>query len=127
MRTRPEKDPQQAAQCVCNIPCEWARSCIGETGRLLAMRLHEHGHNLKEGLPENSTLDQHAYVEGHRSIWNEDRILDIERNARTCIGNNKESDCMACLKNPISQPSLDISPIWIPPNIKEVTKSEGSP
>jgi hypothetical protein len=34
---------------------------------------------------------------------------------------------MACLKNPLSQPNLDISPIWILLIINEMTKSKGSP
>jgi hypothetical protein len=73
------------------------------------MQLHEHGHNLKEGLLEKSRLAQHAYEEGHRVIWDEARILKTESNSRhrKC----KESTHMACLKNPLSQPNLDISPI----------------
>jgi hypothetical protein len=31
---------------------------------------------------------------------------------------------MACLTNPISQPSSDISPIWIPPISNEVSSSQ---
>jgi hypothetical protein len=50
MKTRPERDPQQAAQCVYSIPCEFGRSYIGETGRPLAVRLREHKYNLKYGL-----------------------------------------------------------------------------
>jgi hypothetical protein len=36
MKTRPERDPQQTAQCIYSIPCECGRSYIGETGRPLA-------------------------------------------------------------------------------------------
>jgi hypothetical protein len=36
MKTRPEKDPQQMAQCIYSIPCECGRSYIDETGRPLA-------------------------------------------------------------------------------------------
>jgi predicted GIY-YIG superfamily endonuclease len=50
MKTRPKTDPQQTAECVYSIPCEFGRSYIGETGRPLAVRLREHRHNLKEGL-----------------------------------------------------------------------------
>jgi hypothetical protein len=60
MRTRPEIDPQQVAQCVCSIPCGCGRSYIGETGRPLAVWLREHGNNLKEVLLEDSKLAQHA-------------------------------------------------------------------
>jgi predicted GIY-YIG superfamily endonuclease len=49
MKTRPERDLLQTAQCIYSIPCECGRSYIGETGRPLAVRLREHRHNLKEG------------------------------------------------------------------------------
>jgi hypothetical protein len=65
MKTRPESDPQQTAQCVYSIPCECGRSHIGETGRPLAVRLREHRYNLIEGLVEKSRLAQHACEEGH--------------------------------------------------------------
>jgi hypothetical protein len=80
---------------------------------------------LKEGLLEKSDLVQHAYKEGHRVIWDEARILEIENNSRH--RKYKESARVACSKNLISQPNVDISPIWIPLIIDEVTKSKGSP
>jgi hypothetical protein len=51
--------------------------------------------------------------------WDEARILEIESNIRH--RKYKESAHMVCLTNPISQPSLDISPIWIPLINSEVT------
>jgi predicted GIY-YIG superfamily endonuclease len=75
MKTRPERDPQQMAQYVYSIPCEYGSSYIGKTGGPLAMRLREHRHNFKEGLLEESKLAQHAYEEGHKVIWDEGRIL----------------------------------------------------
>jgi hypothetical protein len=42
----------------------------------------------------------------------EARILEIDSNSGYM--KYKESAQMACLNNPIGQPSLDISPIWIP-------------
>jgi hypothetical protein len=71
IRTRLERDLRQMAQCVYSIPCECVRSCIGETSRPLAMQLHEHRHNLKEGLLEKSKFVQH-----------EARILEIESNSK---------------------------------------------
>jgi predicted GIY-YIG superfamily endonuclease len=78
MKTRPERDQQQTAQCVYSIPCECGRSYIGETGRPLAVRLCEHRHNIKDGLLEKSILAQHAYEEGHRVGWDKASILEIE-------------------------------------------------
>jgi hypothetical protein len=122
MKTRPERDPQQVTCCVCSIPCECGRRYTGKTGRLLAMRLHEHTHNVKEGLLEKSKLAQHAYEEGHRIHWDESRILEIQSKNR--YKKYKESAHMACLTNLISPPSLDISPIWIPLISNEVTNSQ---
>jgi hypothetical protein len=58
MKIRPERDPQETAQCIYSIPCE--------CGRPLVMQLHEHRHNLQQGLLEKSKLGQHDYDEGHR-------------------------------------------------------------
>jgi hypothetical protein len=59
-----------------------------------------------------SKLAQNTYEEGHRVGWDEARILEIESN--NTYWKYKESAHMACLTNLISQPSLNISPIWIP-------------
>jgi hypothetical protein len=75
MRTRLQRSPQQMAHCVYSIPCECGRRYIHETGRPLAVRLHEYWHNLTEGLLKKSKLAQHAYEEGHRVGWNEARVL----------------------------------------------------
>jgi hypothetical protein len=77
IKTRPERDPLQTAQCIYSIPCECGTSYIGETSRPLALRFREHRHNLKEGLLEKSKLAQHAYEEGHRVGWNDARVLEI--------------------------------------------------
>jgi hypothetical protein len=122
MKTRPERDPQQMAQGMCSIPCEFGRSYIGETGRHLATWLWEHRHYLKDGLLGNSELAQHAYKECHRVGWDDARILEIESNSR--CRKYKKSAHMACLTNLMSQPRLDISPIWIPFNSNEVTNSQ---
>jgi hypothetical protein len=82
MKTRPERDPQKTANYVYSIACECGECYTGKTGRPLAMRLCEHMHNLKKGLPEISTLAQDAYEECHMVGWNEARILEIESNSR---------------------------------------------
>jgi hypothetical protein len=79
---------------------------------LTMVRLREHRHSLQQDLLEKSKLAQHAYEEGHRVGWDDARVLEIESNSR--YRKYKESAHMACLINPVSQPSLDISPIWIP-------------
>jgi hypothetical protein len=91
-------------------------------GRPLAMRLRQHRHNLKQGLLDKSKLAQHAYEEGHKVGWDKARILNIESHSR--YRKYKEGAHMACSNNPISQPSLDISPIWIPIIRNEVNISQ---
>jgi hypothetical protein len=87
------------------------------------VRIGEHRHNLKLGLLETSKLAQHAYEEDHRVVWDRARVLDVENNSR--FRKYKESAHMACSTNPISQPSLDISPICIPLIGEEISKSIG--
>jgi hypothetical protein len=108
MRTRPMSDPQLTAQCIYNIPCECGRSYVGETGRQLSVRIGEHKFNLKNGLLDKSNLAQHAFEEAHQISWNEAKILQIEVNSRQ--RKYKQSAHMACMENPISQPSLEFPP-----------------
>jgi hypothetical protein len=56
MKTRPEREPQQMTQCIYSIFCECGRRYIGKTGRPLAVLLHKHRHDLKEGHLEKSKL-----------------------------------------------------------------------
>jgi hypothetical protein len=77
MSVRPERDQQQAAQCVYSTPCECGRSYIGETGRPLALRLREYRNNLKGVLIKKSKLAQHNFEEGNRAVWDEASILEI--------------------------------------------------
>jgi hypothetical protein len=65
----------------------------------------EHKFNLKNGLLDKLKLAQHAFEEGHQISWNEAKILQIEVNSRQ--RKYKESAHMACMENPISQPSLE--------------------
>jgi hypothetical protein len=65
---------------------------------------------------------QHTYEEGHRISWDEARVLEVESNSR--YRKYKESAHMACSTNPTSQPSLGISPIWIPLINEEVNKTK---
>jgi predicted GIY-YIG superfamily endonuclease len=111
-RTRPHREVQDMRQCIYSIPCECGRCYTGETGRPLGIRIREHMNNLKQGLMEKSRLAKHAYEEGHRTQWMEAKTVQIETN-KICK-KYKEAAHMACIMNSISQPSLEISPIWIP-------------
>jgi hypothetical protein len=78
--------------------------------------MKEHKYSLTQSLLEKSKLAQHAYEEGH----NKATVLQIEPNTtyRKC----KESAHISLLDHPISQPSLDISPVWTPVIAAEIKK-----
>jgi hypothetical protein len=61
---------------------------------------------------KKSKLAQEAYEESHKIRWEEAEVLQIEPN--TTYRKYKESAHMSLLDHPISQLSLDISPIWTP-------------
>jgi hypothetical protein len=105
MRPRPVNDPQLTAHWIHNIPCEYGRNYVGETGRPLSVRIREHKLNLHNGLLDKSKLARHAFQEDQQISWNEANILQIEVNCRQ--KKYKESAYMACMENPISQPSLE--------------------
>jgi hypothetical protein len=73
------------------------------------VRICEYRHNFKEGLLETSKFAQHVYEDSQKVGWGKARILDIESHGK--YRNYKEEAHMACSIKPISQPSLNISPI----------------
>jgi hypothetical protein len=105
MRTRPMSDPQLTAHCIYNIPCKCGRSYVGKTGRPLSVRIGEHKFSLKNVRLDKLKLAQRAFEEDHQLSWNEAKILQIEVNSRQ--RKYKESAHMACMENPVSQPSLE--------------------
>jgi predicted GIY-YIG superfamily endonuclease len=123
-RTRPHREVQDMRQCIYSIPCESGRCYIGETGRPLGVRIREHMKNLKQGLMEKSRLAKHAYEEGHRIQCKEAKALQIEIN--NIRRKYKEAAHMAFLTNPINEPSLEISHIWIPLIREEVDRLQAS-
>jgi hypothetical protein len=95
------------------VHCEWVRRYTGETGRWAAI-LGTHALS-QEGSSGNIKTGQH-----HWTDWDEDGILQPETNSR--YRKHKEWAHMAHMTNPISQPSLEISPLWVPLISKEVGK-----
>jgi hypothetical protein len=124
VRTRPHREVQDMRQCIYSIPCEFGRCYIGETGRSLGERIREQVNDLKQGLVEKSRLTKHAYEEGHHIQWKEAKAVQIETN--NICRKYKEAAHMACFMNPISQPSLVISHIWVPLIREEVSRLQGS-
>jgi hypothetical protein len=74
-------------------------------------------------LMEKSKLAKHAYEEGHNVWWNEAKVVQIE----TKRAENIKKQLIWCvITNPNSQPSLEISPIWIPPVLEAVSRLQGN-
>jgi len=119
MRTRPIRAPLNIANCVHSIACECGKSYIGETRRQLVVRLREHRQNLEESHLERSIV-QHAFGENHRIVWKKAKSLETETNS--LYSNYNEAAYMSCLKNSISRPCTEISPIWYPLISKELSK-----
>jgi hypothetical protein len=125
MKTGPVRDAQRRKKCVYNIPCEYSRCFIGETSRLLEVRIKERKHNLTQGSLEQSKLTQRASEECHRICWKEGKALQIELN--TTYRKYKESAYTPLVDHPISQSRLDISPIRTPIIAAEVRKLQLCP
>jgi hypothetical protein len=117
-KTKPKLEMLQKSRCVYKTPCKCGRFCVAETGRPLAVRLKEHKYNLKEGLCERSKLAAHAFEEGHRVAWDQAEILEVE--CSSLCTKYKETAHIMCCKNPISQASVDMSPLWLPLIRKEL-------
>jgi hypothetical protein len=76
--------------------------------------------NLTQLLLEKSKLVQRAYKEYPKICWKEATVLQFELS--TTHRKYKESTHMSLVDYLISQPSLDISPIWTSTNAAEVRK-----
>jgi hypothetical protein len=79
---------------------------------------------LKTGLMEKFRLAKHAYEEGQRIQWIEDKAVLIDAN--NICRKYKEAAHMACIMSPVSQPILEISAIWIPLILEEVDRLQGN-
>jgi hypothetical protein len=116
MKTRPERDLQQTAQCIYSIPSECGRSRNRQTSSRAAPWTQAQS---PAGSSRKIKISPTCLW---RVGWDDARILEIESNSR--YRRYKESAHIACLTNPISQSSLDISPIWIPLTSNEVSNSQ---
>jgi hypothetical protein len=67
---------------------------------------------LKEGQLDKETLAQYAFEEGYKTEWLQAGILHFKPNHT--YRKYKETAHMFHSDNPISQPSLEISPAWFP-------------
>jgi hypothetical protein len=109
MRTRSIGAPKKIAKFNWSIVCECGRSCSGGTGRPWTMGLRKHSRNLEVGHFERSRVAQHLFEENYLVLWEEAKILETEKNP--VYRKKKKAVYMACLQNPISRTSVEISPI----------------
>ena len=112
-KVRPPTPKEHTKNCIYDIPCSCGRSYKGETSRPLSVRLEEHRKATIRGETLRSGVAEHAWSEGdHRPAWHEATIIDREPHWK--VRKIKEAAHMALANNPISKPSIDISPIWLP-------------
>jgi predicted GIY-YIG superfamily endonuclease len=114
----PVEDVLQSKQCVYTIPCDCGGCYIGETDRPLQVRIKEHKYSRTQDLFQKSNSAEHAYEEAHQLCWNEATALQIETNI---YRKYKELANSSLAANPITYPSSDLSPNWIPP-VKKLEK-----
>jgi hypothetical protein len=80
-------------------------------------------HNLTQGLFEKSKLDQQA--RGHQICWEDSKVLHTEPN--TTYRKYKELAYMSLAAHLLSRPTLESSPIWILPPLRQgYTKEIGN-
>ena len=65
---------------------------------------------------------EHSWEQKHRFQWDKASIISKDENSR--IGKLKESAFIHCTDHVISQPSIDISPIWLPIIRSEINKKK---
>ena len=111
-KTKPKRDYQETKDCIYSIRCQCDREYIGESKRPLRVRLEEHKRNVKLGYTDKSRIADHVWAEDHKMSWDEAKILNREPNQFK--RKYKEASYMSMSKNHISQPSLDIKPLWLP-------------
>jgi hypothetical protein len=113
MRTRPIRTPQETANCVCYIPCEWGRNCVADISRPWAVKHRQH---LGGGHLKKSKYAQLSFEENHRIVRKKAKVLEIETNS--VYRKFMDLAYMSCLQNP----SAEISPICYPSVSKELSK-----
>jgi hypothetical protein len=103
-------------QCTYSIPCDCDSCDINKTGRTLEVCIKEYRYNLEQGLWEKSKLAQYV---GYK--------LRFYRLNVTSTGNTRNQSTCLLVAIPISQPNLDISPIWTPTIEEEADKLQFHP
>lgn len=112
IKTKPLNEEQASKNCVYSIPCECNREYIGETKRPLNVRIKEHKYNVNKGNTTNSKLAKHAWDNNHRFKFEETKI--IHREPHFFKRKFVEAALINLNKDPISQTSVELRPLWLP-------------
>jgi hypothetical protein len=120
METGPVRDSQQTKQCVYNILCDCGRYYNSETSRLLEVCIKEQKYKLTQGLMKNQNDPNMRTKKAKKYVGVKRRSCRLNQTPHT--GNTKNLPTYLT-DHPISQPRLDISPIWTPVITAEVKKN----
>jgi hypothetical protein len=120
MRTRPEINPQQTAHCLLPSSVNVAGGTLVKQVDIVSRTAPAQSQSV---FRKKLKLAGNAYEECLRIGWNEARSLQTTVKSRQqAYRKCKEPALMAFVSNPTRQPSLNISPMWVPPISKEVSK-----
>ena len=120
--TRPPNQTQESKNCIYKIPCECGKRYIGETCRPVQTRVNERKRNTTNREIDKSKIAEHSWEQKHRFQWDKASIISTGKEENARIKKLKESAFIHYTDHVISQPSIDISPIWLPiirPEIKK--------
>jgi hypothetical protein len=106
MKTGPVRDAQQTTWCVHNIPCDCGRCYIGETSRLLEVRIKKHKYSLPKFCLKNQNWPNMSTKNSTKYVGKKRRSCRLNQTQHT--GNTRNLPT-SLIDHLISQPRLDIS------------------
>src|SRR5436190_22366147 len=128
VKTKPKSSVQESKNCVYSIKCNnCPREYVGETKRPLNVRIKEHEQNTRRGLTDKSKIAQHCWEENHNMNFKEACIIHKEPHYKKRKIIEASYMKLAAENNPISQPSVEISSLWLPILRKELKRTDIKP
>ena len=128
VKTKPKSCQQDTKNCVYSIKCNnCPREYLGETKRPLNVRIKEHKQNTLRGLTDKSKIAQHCWEENHKMNFKEASIIHKEPHYKKRKIIEASYMKLAAENNPISQPSVEISSLWLPILRKELKRKDIKP
>jgi len=109
-RVKPKNEEQASKNVVYKIPCSYGKSYFGQTSRAVKIRLKEHMKKVNKKEVYGSKICDHVLDTGHKMKWDDTTLLYKEPNWRK--RNIVEAIFMGMAQDPLSQPSVEISPVY---------------